>query len=126
MEMDRRTGLPAEGEIGYILKGYARTSETFITNEIFQLEKLGLKLRVFSILDLTDPERHAVVDAIRSPVHYLPQLTSLNELPFFSWMRRNAPKFFSSHWELFKTRPSSYAKTLLAALRLAFQNRKAS
>jgi glycosyltransferase involved in cell wall biosynthesis len=126
MEMDPRTDLPPEGEIGYILKGYARTSETFITNEIFQLEKLGLKLRIFSILDLTDPERHAVVDAIRSPVQYLPQLTSLNETAFFNWLRRNAPKFFSSHWQLFKTRPGCYAKTMLAALRLAFRHRRSS
>jgi glycosyltransferase involved in cell wall biosynthesis len=115
----------AEGEIGYVLKSYPRMSETFIANEIYLLEKLGLKLRLFSILELTDPQRHAVVDATRAPVDYLPQVTSLYEEPFLAWLRRNAPKFFSSHWRLLKARPVSYAITLLAALRLAFKHRQA-
>ncbi len=115
-----------EGEIGYILKSYPRMSETFIANEIYLLEKLGLKLRLFSILDLSDPQRHAVVDETRAPVSYLPQVTSLNEEPFGAWLRRNAPKFFGSHWRLFKARPDSYARTLMAALRLAFKHRAGS
>ncbi|MGH9845898.1 MAG: glycosyltransferase family 4 protein [Blastocatellia bacterium] len=118
--------LLAEGEIGYILKSYPRTSETFIANEIYLLEKLGLKLRLFSMLERNDPQRHAVVDATRAPVHHLPQLTPLSETPFPAWLRLNAPKFFSSHWQLFKARPGSYARTLLAALRLAFTHRLGS
>ncbi|MGH9940498.1 MAG: colanic acid biosynthesis glycosyltransferase WcaL, partial [Blastocatellia bacterium] len=100
--MDWKTNLQAEGAIGYILKSYPRMSETFIANEIYLLEKLGLKLRLFSILDLSDPQRHAVVDATCAPVNYLPQVTPLNEAPFGAWLRRNAPKFFSSHWRLLK------------------------
>jgi glycosyltransferase involved in cell wall biosynthesis len=115
----------AEGEIGYVLKSYPRMSETFIANEIYLLERLGLKLRLFSILDRRDPQRHAVVDATRAPVDYLPQVTPLNEAPFLAWLGRNAPKFFSSHWRLLKTRPVSYVRTLLAALRLAFKHRRA-
>src|SRR5262245_1144991 len=109
---------PAEGEIGYVLKSYPRMSETFIANEIYLLEKLGLRLRLFSILDLSDPQRHAVVDATRAPVDYLPQVTPLNEAPFLKWLSRNAPKFFGSHWRLLKARPVNYALTMLAALRL--------
>jgi glycosyltransferase involved in cell wall biosynthesis len=115
----------AEGEIGYVLKSYPRMSETFIANEIYLLEKLGLKLRLFSILDLRDPQRHAVVDAIRAPVEYLPQVTPLNETSFAVWLGRNAPKFLGGHWRLFKARPVNYARTLLAALRLAFKHRRA-
>jgi glycosyltransferase involved in cell wall biosynthesis len=115
----------AEGEIGYVLKSYPRMSETFITNEIYLLEKLGLKLRLFSILERRDPQRHAIVDAIRAPVDYLPQVTPLNEAPFLMWLRRNAPMFFGGHWRLFKARPVNYALTALAALRLAFKHRRA-
>ncbi len=110
---------PPIGEIGYILKSYPRTSETFIANEIYLLEQLGLPLRLFSLLALTDPQRHAVVEATRAPVHYLPQLTPLSETSLLAWLRLNAPKFFASHWPLFKTRPASYVRTLLCALRLA-------
>jgi glycosyltransferase involved in cell wall biosynthesis len=121
-----RTDPLAEAELGYVLKSYPRTSETFIANEIYLLEKLGLKLRLFSILLRNDPQRHAVVDATRAPVHHLPQLTPLSETPFPAWLRRNAPKFFDSHWRLLKARPVSYARTLLAAIRLAFRHRKGS
>jgi len=114
----------AEGEIGYVLKSYPRMSETFIANEIYLLEKLGLKLRLFSILERRDPQRHAVVDAIRAPVDYLPQVSPLNEAPFLVWLRRNAPRFFGSHWRLLKARPIKYARTMLAALRLAFKHRR--
>ena len=126
MEVDLRTDLPAESAVGYILKSYPRMSETFIANEIYLLEKLGLKLRLFSILDLSDPQRHAVVEATRAPVTYLPQLTPLNDMPFGAWLRLNAPKFFSSHWRLFKARPGRYVRTLLAAHRLAFKHRLGS
>ncbi len=123
--MDSDTDLLTEGEIGYVLKSYPRMSETFIANEIYLLERLGLRLRLFSIRDLRDPQRHAVVDATRAPVDYLPQVTPLDEAPFLAWMRRNAPKFSGGHWRLFKTRPVNYARTLLEALRLAFKHRKA-
>jgi glycosyltransferase involved in cell wall biosynthesis len=119
-------GSPAGSEIGYILKSYPRMSETFIANEIYLLEQLGLKLRLFSILDRRDPQRHAVVDAIRAPVEYLPQVTPLNEAPFFAWLSRNGPKFFGGHWRLLKARPVNYARTMLEAIRLAFKHRRAS
>src|SRR5262245_54853931 len=118
-----RTELPAEGSIGYILKSYPRITETFIANEIYLLEKLGLKLRLFSILEITDPQRHAVVDATQAPIHYLPQLTPLTETSFSSWLRKNAPKFFKSHWRLFKARPGNYLRTMKASFKLAFKYR---
>ena len=112
-----------ESEIGYVLKSYPRMSETFIANEIYLLEKLGLRLRLFSMLDLTDPQRHAVVDATKAPIQYLPQFTSLSESIFPIWLWNNAPPFFHSHWQLFKIRPGAYLSTLLMALRFAFKYR---
>src|SRR5574341_2533920 len=126
MEADLRTDPLAEAEIGYVLKSYPRTSETFIANEIYLLEKLGLKLRLFCILKRNDPQRHAVVDATRAPLHHLPQVTPLSETPFPAWLRRNAPEFFDSHWRLLKARPAPYARTLSAAIRLAFKHRQGS
>lgn len=117
---------PTTGEIGYILKSYPRTSETFIANEIYLLEQLGLKLRLFSMLDLADPQRHAVVEATRAPITYLPQLTPLSATPFHTWLRLNTPKFLASHWPLFKAQPARYLGALRFALRLAFKHRKGS
>lgn len=122
--MHSQSAPPTAGEIGYILKSYPRTSETFIANEIYLLEQLGLNLRLFSILELTDPQRHAVVEATRARIHYLPQLSSLSEVPFYVWLRVNAPNFFASHWPLFKARPVPYVQTLLTAMRRAFKHHK--
>ena len=36
-------------EIAYVIMGFPRLSETFISNEILQLETLGARLRVFAV-----------------------------------------------------------------------------
>src|SRR5438105_2004467 len=107
-------------QIGYILKGYPRTSETFITNEIHLLETLGLKLSIFSVKRLIGQKRHAVVDTIQAPVIYLPQVSPLSEVPFIKWLAISAPKFIKSHWRLCRLRPRNYVKTLLEAISLSF------
>ena len=113
-------------QIGYILKGYPRTSETFITNEIHLLETLGLKLSIFSIKRLTGQQRHAVVNAIRAPVIYLPQVPLLGEVPFIKWLAISLPKFIRSHWRLCRSRPRDYLKTLREAITLSFKYRAGS
>ncbi|MBL8202843.1 MAG: glycosyltransferase family 4 protein [Blastocatellia bacterium] len=111
-------------EIGYILKGFARTSETFITNEIYLLEKLGLKLSIFSLIKLEGQKRHAVVDAIKAPVTYLPPLSSLTEESLWQWLKNNLGQFSATHSVLFKTRPFAYLHTLLFALKLGFKHQE--
>ena len=115
---------PRESEIGYILKGFARTSETFITNEIHLLEKLGLKLAIFSLIKLEGQKRHAAVDAIQAPVTYLPPLSSLTEESLPQWLKNNLAQFSATHLVLFKTRPLAYLKTLLFALKLSIKHRE--
>nr|MDQ3013522.1 hypothetical protein [Acidobacteriota bacterium] len=117
---------PAEAEIGYILKGYARTSETFITNEIALLERRGLRLTIFSFLELAGQRLHAAVDAIQAPVHYLPQLTALGETHFIKWLSLNAPKVSHSHRRVFFAHPLSYLKTLFEAFSLSFKHAQGS
>lgn len=58
--------------IGYLLKRYPRLSETFILNEMRGLERLGMRLHVFSLLR---PEESVIQDAaadLRAPVTYFP------------------------------------------------------
>ena len=109
----------AENEIGYVLKGYARTSETFITNEIYLLEKAGLKLSIFSLIKLEGQKRHAAVDAIKAPINYLPALTSLSDESLLLWLKNNHSFFSASHFRLFKQHPFRYLKTLFEAIRFA-------
>lgn len=59
--------------IGVILKGYPRLSETFIAQELHELEARGFTLTLFSLRHPTDPVLHPVHDEIRAEVIYLPE-----------------------------------------------------
>lgn len=66
--------------IGYILKGYPRISETFISNEIHLLEQLGFSIHLFSMREPRESFTHESVKRIRAPLDYLPS-TLLIPLP---------------------------------------------
>lgn len=63
---------PPPPVLGYILKGYPRISETFISNEILLLERLGFSLRLFSMRLPREAFSHPSVKAIQARVDYLP------------------------------------------------------
>ncbi len=58
--------------IGMILKGYPRISETFISNEIRLLEKLGFAIHLFSMRQPRESFTHDSVKKIRATTDYLP------------------------------------------------------
>jgi len=87
--------------LGYILKGYPRISETFISNEILLLEKMGFKLHLFPMRHPRENFSHASVKEIQARVDYLP-----TEL-FLDFSRLVTPNIF-----LAIKRPLSYLKTL--------------
>ncbi|MFT5700295.1 MAG: glycosyltransferase involved in cell wall biosynthesis [Desulforhopalus sp.] len=58
--------------LAYILKGYPRISETFISNEILLLEKLGFKMHLFPMRKPRESFSHASVKEIKATVSYLP------------------------------------------------------
>jgi len=59
--------------VAVILKGYPRLSETFIAQEIRELERRGAELRLISLRHPTDPHLHPVHREIVAPVRYLPE-----------------------------------------------------
>lgn len=63
----------ANRAIAVILKGYPRLSETFIAQELRELERAGFRLRFFSMRRPTDKKRHPIHDEIKAPVVYLPE-----------------------------------------------------
>ena len=58
--------------LAYILKGYPRISETFISNEILLLEQLGFTLRLFPMRKPREDFSHESVKRITAKVSYLP------------------------------------------------------
>ncbi|MEO0349222.1 MAG: glycosyltransferase [Cyanobacteria bacterium P01_A01_bin.15] len=60
--------------IGFLLKTYPKLSETFILNEILELERQGLNLHIFSLRRPTQRHTHPGVERVKAPVTYLPTL----------------------------------------------------
>ncbi|MGN6551297.1 MAG: glycosyltransferase family 4 protein [Pararhizobium sp.] len=70
-DVQRRSG--AAAAIAVVLKGYPRLSETFIAQELLELERAGFRLRLYSMRQPTDRKTHPIHDEIRAPVVYLPE-----------------------------------------------------
>ncbi len=87
--------------LGYILKGYPRISETFISNEILLLERMGFKLRLFPMRLPRENFSHDSVKKINAQVDYLP-----TEL-FLDFSRLITPNIF-----LAVKQSSAYLRTL--------------
>ena len=60
--------------IGYLLKTFPKLSETFILNEILELERQGLNLHIFSLRRSQDRHHHPALSQLQAPVTYLPSL----------------------------------------------------
>lgn len=88
--------------IGYVLKRYPRLSETFILQEILGLERLGVPLHVFAIMDPREPIVHPEVAQVRAKVEYL-------STGFWSDLARIA----DCHARLFVRSPARYVAVLL-------------
>lgn len=65
--------MKAVNAVAFLLKGYPRLSETFITREIHALEQRGLDVRIYSLRRPTDRARHPLHDKIRAVPRYLPE-----------------------------------------------------
>ncbi len=105
-------GLPV---LGMILKGYPRISETFISNEILLLEKLGFTIHLFSMRRPRENFSHESVKKIRAKEDYLPE-TLLKPLP----------RLLYHNLFLAAKKPGVYAGALKAAYRRFLRTHKSA
>ena len=64
-------------KIGYILKRFPRLSETFVLNEMLELERQGHIIEVFSLLRPPQEERHGLLKELKARITYLPSAGAL-------------------------------------------------
>lgn len=102
---DERTPPRASERVGYLLKCFPRISETFILNEVLELERQGADLRIYSLNRPQEALRHRVASGVRSPIEYLP----FPLLPA-------TPRYLLAHLALFLRRPFRYLATLVTVL----------
>ena len=109
--------------LGMILKGYPRISETFISNEIRLLEKLGFAIHLFSMRQPRESFTHDSVKKIRATVDYLPE-TLIKPLPRLLYhnlrLAARNPRIYgaalkTAYRRFLRTRKSATLKHLLQA-----------
>lgn len=59
--------------VGYLLKRFPRLSETFILNEMRALERLGVRLNVFSLMRPEGAMVHRATEELQAQVTYFPE-----------------------------------------------------
>jgi glycosyltransferase involved in cell wall biosynthesis len=106
---------PRRPFLGMILKGYPRISETFISNEILLLEKLGFAIHLFSMRRPRENFTHQSVNRIQAAVDYLPE-TLLKPLP----------RLMYHNCLLASRRPRVYARALKMAFQRFLRTRKSA
>lgn len=101
--------------VAYVLKMYPRFSETFVLNELLELERQGVELRLFSLKRPNDGIFHADVEQLRAPVAYLPNslagLICAQTAALRLWPRRYARLFVA----VLRARRASSLKHFLQA-----------
>lgn len=112
------------GAVAYVVMGFPRISETFISNEILLLESLGTRLRVYAVKHGDEDRVHASVSRLQSPVVYLPRATSLSGTSFPRWLGENLPRYASSHARVFRQRPLAWLRTAASALAMCLSYRR--
>jgi glycosyltransferase involved in cell wall biosynthesis len=101
--------------VGYLPKGYPRISETFILNEILQLERLGLDIRIYPLKRPEGEARQATAAQVQAPVRYLPE-----KIVF------SLPLLLPVHLALALRRPRPYARTLRYTVSRCLRQRSTS
>jgi glycosyltransferase involved in cell wall biosynthesis len=94
---------PSSRPVTFLLKRFPRLSETFILNELLALERQGVPLRIYSILNPQEEVVHADVAKLRTPVEYFPVGI------------RGAWHLARAHLRMLSGAPGAYARTLADA-----------
>jgi len=111
-------------KIAYLLKTFPKLSETFILNEILELERQGVELRIFSLREPSETKMHAEAADVKAEVTYLRYVSpqaALNRIPFERYAQRLQRS--NDRWSVFLRRPARYLKTLLFRLRFSGRRR---
>ncbi len=83
--------------IGYLLKMYPRFSETFIVNEILELERQGLEIFIFSLKPPEGGRFHPNISMVQAPVTYLPEY---GQKEFWGFLKENWDQLKIHSWNL--------------------------
>ncbi len=87
--------------VGYLLRMYPRFSQTFIANEIAELERQGCEVHILSLRKPTDGIFHEAACRVKARAEYL------SETPHGQWRR-----ILRSYWSHFRRNRRGFTKAL--------------
>jgi glycosyltransferase involved in cell wall biosynthesis len=119
-----RTRQTTKGTIAYILKGYPRLSEIFITSEVYRLEQLGVKLRLAVIKHGDEVGTNGLFNRVQARPNYLPQTSSLSQTSLRDWLGLHLKDFLPALRSVARERPVSVARAASAAFSQAVRARR--
>jgi glycosyltransferase involved in cell wall biosynthesis len=90
--------------VAYIVRSYPRLSQTFILDEICMLERTGMKLRIFAVINPQEPIVQVEVNEVQALTTYLDACA-----------RRSKARIVAEHLTMAMRAPRRYARALLFA-----------
>lgn len=94
------------GRIGYLLRMYPRFSQTFVVNEILELERQGVDIRIASLRKPNEGVFHESITRVKAHADYLPET-------FAGY----AAKHLKGQWSLLRRDPRAFARALGTTLK---------
>jgi len=98
--------------IAYVIRVFPKLSETFIANEIAEVRRRGVEVRILSLCPPADEKRHKIIEQAG-----LEELTSYDRGEFSSILRDFRPDILHAH---FATRATAAARKLSVELNIPF------
>jgi glycosyltransferase involved in cell wall biosynthesis len=96
----------------------------FITSEIYRLEQLGTRLRLYVIKPADEARREGIVNRIKARPDYLPATTSLSATPLRRWLTLHLKDFLPALRRVARRRPIGVARAAAAAFMQAVRARR--
>ena len=98
--MPERRSWPTPGDVrpvAYVMSRFPKISETFILNEIIELERSGVPVEVFPLHREHEPVRHREAESLVRRAHYTP-LLSREVAAAQAWWLRTSPRRYLGAW----------------------------
>ncbi|MDH5564162.1 MAG: glycosyltransferase family 4 protein [Nitrospirota bacterium] len=114
--------------IGYIVKIFPKLSETFILQEILELERLGLNLVILSLRPPTDADTHSHFHQLKASVVYAPVLADdkgddniAQQSLWTSWVTEKIREYDITHLHAhYVTEPTNIAMQVQARIGIPY------
>jgi len=114
-------------KIAYIVKIFPKISETFILQEILELERLGLNLVILSLRPPTDANVHPHFQQLLSPVLYAPvvlndgERTDIQQSLWTTWVTEKIREYDITHLHAhYVTEPTDIAMQVQGRLGISY------